>query len=145
MAMQGLTGIFTAVALQFALPSGPPATQPVPHGPGVYTNREFGYRLHVPNGWHISVAPGGEPAVIFNYGPKMALRQGLIQEHGAEIYVVPFAAVEPVTGPLTEGQWIAQVDRRDHTNITVHDQRRHGEPNRDDDQQPERQSENSVG
>ena len=50
MAMQGLTGIFTAVALQFALPSGPPATQPVPHGPGVYTNREFGYRLHVPNG-----------------------------------------------------------------------------------------------
>jgi hypothetical protein len=119
MALQRLAWFLAAAGLQATIACAPAAPRDASLRRRVYVNEEYRYRLSVPVGWHVSVAPGGEPVVIFNYNPKAALPQGLIPEHGAEIYVVPFAAVEPVTGPVAPDQWIDLVDKRDRTNITV--------------------------
>jgi hypothetical protein len=81
-----------------------------------YLNRQFGYRLTVPAGWNIAVPPSGVP-VLFNYAQGSALPQGLIPDGGAEVYVIPYQAVELVTSARDLESWIAANSAMWHTNV----------------------------
>ncbi len=70
-----------------------------------YFSEQYRYRLSVPGSWHLSVAPNGVPT-IYNYDPGLSLGQGLIPSGGAEIYLLPFAALGRQA--QNERSWISE-------------------------------------
>jgi hypothetical protein len=83
-----------------------------------FTSARFGYELRLPKSWNISVADSGVP-VFFNYPRAEALPQGLIPDHGAEIYLIPFAALRGTTRAKDLKEWIQINTRREHSRIHV--------------------------
>jgi len=83
-----------------------------------FTSAKYGYKVRLPKTWNVSVSAAGIP-VFFNYDPSEALPQGLIPEHGAEIYLIPFANVQPVTGTKNLTDWIQFNNARGRSNIVV--------------------------
>ena len=65
------------------------------------------HRLLVPDKWNISATPNGV-LTIFDYEPRDAGPQGLFPFEGAEILVLPLAAVERTSKAKTLDEWIAQ-------------------------------------
>jgi len=72
-----------------------------------YISSEFKYELDLPAGWNIDVSPSGVP-VLFNYKRSRGGPQGLFPGDGANMFLIPFAAVQPVTSARTMDEWIAQ-------------------------------------
>lgn len=85
-------------------------------GGRTFTSEMFGYRLVIPNGWHVAVPPSGVP-VLFNYDESQALPQGLIPVGGANIYLIPYAAVTGVTHARDLQDWIQANSEEWHTNV----------------------------
>jgi hypothetical protein len=83
-----------------------------------FVSSRFNYQLNIPVKWHISVAKSGV-AIAFNYDLSRALPQGLIPEGGVEVYVVPLAAVEPVTEAKTLETWAEGNLSVGHTNVST--------------------------
>jgi len=81
-----------------------------------FVSHRFGYRLSVPRGWHVAVSPSDIP-VLFNYDQSKALPQGLIPEGGAEIYLIPYEAVEAVSPAGDLKEWIVANSALWHTNV----------------------------
>lgn len=76
------------------------------------------YRTSVPSGWNISVSANWV-STIFNYDPDKIEPQGLFPTEGAEISILPFAAVEGTTKARTIDDWIAQFSARKRSRISV--------------------------
>jgi hypothetical protein len=86
--------------------------------PRTYTSARYNYRITVPEGWHISVPKSGV-ATFFNYELKEAGPQGLFPEDGAEIYLIPYGAVETVASSKTLRDWIQHNLTADHANVEI--------------------------
>jgi hypothetical protein len=83
-----------------------------------YTNSKFGYRLTLPPRWNIDIPESGVP-VLFNYKRNQGGPQGLFPEGGANIYLIPLAAVEITTPAKTLDDWIKRNLERDHKNTLI--------------------------
>jgi hypothetical protein len=83
-----------------------------------FTSVRFAYRLRLPRSWNVSVAGSGVP-VFFNYTTAAVLPQGLIPDNGADIYLIPFAALRGITGATDTEEWIRLNRTRDHSNVTI--------------------------
>jgi hypothetical protein len=83
-----------------------------------YANSKFHYKLTLPPRWNIDVPESGVP-VLFNYKRSEGGPQGLFPGGGANIYLIPLAAVEARTPAKTLDDWITRNLERDHKNASI--------------------------
>jgi hypothetical protein len=83
-----------------------------------FTSDGYGYRLRYPKAWNVSESGSGVP-LFSNYSPSEAGPQGLFPSGGAEIYLIPFAAVKATTSATTLKEWIQSNSGRDHSKVAV--------------------------
>jgi hypothetical protein len=84
--------------------------------PREFTSPKFGFRMTLPPKWNIVVSESGVPNV-FNYDPNDALPQGLVPQGGANIYLIPFGAVEAMNNAKLLDEWIESNLVRGHKDV----------------------------
>jgi hypothetical protein len=87
------------------------------NGPRKYANRAFHYALEVPATWRIEAR--NTVCVLYNFRPNEGGPQALFLEHGAEIYVIPLAAVQATVDATTIDEWASRNASPDHTAISA--------------------------
>ncbi len=81
-----------------------------------FVNSKFHYALKVPGGWN---AEGQDIPVLFNYRASEGGPQGLFPDHGAQITLIPLAAVQAVVDAGTMDEWIKRNLASNHTNVSI--------------------------
>jgi hypothetical protein len=83
-----------------------------------FANSKFHYEFTIPPKWNIDTPESGVP-VLFNYKRSEGGPQGLFPDHGANIFLIPLAAVQVSTRADTISEWIQSNLQRDHQNAST--------------------------